>query len=254
MTRKLMTKTTIVLIVLTGLFLGSARSTSAQGLSPLPPQYFVNVNVGAQPQDRTITSNTTFPLYDETATIDSTYQIPSGAFFEIGGGYHIGGRYSILRRVTIGASVSLFNHNGSGALAGLIPDPVFFDRPATVNVDLGELEHKETGVHVFATYWVPISEKVDVSVSIGPSFIHVTQDVVSSITVPEPTQDIVYTLDNESGTAVGINVGVDGNYMLTRNYGVGVFLRYAGGSVDLPHASDLKVGGFQVGGGARIRF
>jgi Outer membrane protein beta-barrel domain len=254
MTRKLMTKTTSVLMVLTGLFLGSARSTSAQSLSPLPPQYFVNVNVGAQPQDRTITSNTTFPLYDETATIDSTYQIPSGAFFEIGGGYHIGGRYPILRRVTIGASVSFFNHNGSGGLAGLIPDPLFFDRPATVNVDVGELEHKETGVHVFATYWMPISEKMDVTVSIGPSFIHVTQDVVSSITVPEPTQDIIYTLENESGTAVGINVGVDGNYMLTRNYGVGAFLRYAGGSEDLPHAPDLKVGGFQVGVGARIRF
>jgi hypothetical protein len=101
---------------------------------------------------------------------------------------------------------------------------------------------------------MPISEKMDVTVSIGPSFIHVIQDVVSSITVPEPTQDIVYTLDNESGTAVGINVGVDGNYMLTRNYGVGVFIRYAGGSADLPHAPDLKVGGFQVGGGARIRF
>jgi hypothetical protein len=249
-----MTKTTTVLILLTALFLGSVRSISAQGLSPLPPQYFVNINVGAQPQDRTITSNFSFPLYDETATIDATYQIPSGAFFEIGGGYHIGSGYSVLRRVTIGASVSFFSHNGSGGLAGLIPDPLFFDRPATVNVDLGELEHKETGVHVFASYWMPVSEKMDVTVSIGPSFIHVTQGVVTSITVPEPTQNIVYTLDNESGTAVGINVGVDGNYMLTRNYGVGVFLRYAGGSVDLPHAPDLKVGGFQVGGGARIRF
>jgi hypothetical protein len=243
-----MTKKTSVLILLTALFLGSVRSTSAQGLSPLPPQYFVNVNVGAQTQDRTITSNTSFPLYEETATIDSTYQIPGGAFFEVGGGYRI------WRRVTAGVSVSFFNHNGSGSLAGLIPDPNFFDRPAIVNVDLGGLDHKETGVHVFATYWMPISEKMDVTVSIGPSFIHVTQDVVSSITVPEPTQNIVYTLDNESGTAVGVNVGVDGNYMLTRNYGVGVFIRYAGGSADLPHAPDLKVGGFQVGGGARIRF
>src|SRR4029450_6037057 len=116
MTRRLMTKTTSVLILLTALFLGSVRSTSAQGLSPLPPQYFVNVNVGAQPQDRTITSNTSFPLYDETATIDATYNVPSGAFFEIGGGYHIGGRYPILRRVTIGASVSFFNPHGRGGV------------------------------------------------------------------------------------------------------------------------------------------
>ena len=248
MTRKLMTKTTIVLMVLSGLFLGSARSTLAQSLSPLPPQYFVNVNVGAQTNSHTITENMTFPLYEETATLDSTYQIPDGAFFEIGGSYRV------WRRVTVGVSVSFFDHNASGAIAGLIPDPLFFDRPATVNVDLGELDHKETGVHVFATYWMPVSEKMDVTVSIGPSFINVTQDLVESVTVPEPTQTVIPTIAKETGTAVGVNVGVDGNYMFTRNYGVGVFLRYAGGSVDLPHAENLKAGGFQVGLGARIRF
>jgi hypothetical protein len=249
-----MTKTKTVLGLLIGLSLGAAPHVSGQTLSSLPPQYFVNVNVGAQPQSRTITANTSFPLYEETATIDTDYRIPSGAFFEFGGGYHIGGRYPILRRVTIGASVSFFNHNGSGALAGLIPDPDFHDRPAVVTQDLGALDHKETGVHVFASYWWPISEKIDLAVSIGPSFIHVSQEVVSSMTVPDPTQTIITTIDSESGTAVGINIGADATYMFTPRFGAGAFIRYAGASEDLPSAPDLKVGGFQTGIGARVRF
>ncbi len=243
-----MTKTKTVLGLLIGLSLGAAPHVSGQTLSSLPPQYFVNVNVGAQPQSRTITANTSFPIYEETATIDSTYLIPSGAFFEIGGGYRV------LRRVTVGTSVSFFNHNGSGGLAGLVPDPDFHDRPATVTMDLGALEHKETGVHVFASYWWPISEKIDLAVSIGPSFIHVSQEVVSSMTVPEPTQTVNVTIDSESGTAVGINIGADATYMFTPRFGAGVFVRYAGASEDLPSAPDLKVGGFQTGVGARVRF
>jgi hypothetical protein len=247
-----MTKTKTVLGLLIGLSLGAAPHVSGQTLSSLPPKYFVNVNVGAQPQDRTIKVNESFPANEEIATVDADYNIPSGAFFEIGGGYHIGGPY--LRRVTIGASVSFFNHNGSGSLAGLIPDPDFHDRPAAVVVDLGELEHKETGVHVFASYWWPISEKIDLAVSIGPSFIHVSQEVASSITVPDLTQDLNFTIGTESGTAVGINIGADATYMFTPRFGAGAFLRYAGGSEDLPSAPELKVGGFQTGIGARVRF
>jgi Outer membrane protein beta-barrel domain len=249
-----MKKTKTVLRVLIGLSLCAASNVSAQTLSPLPPQYFANVNFGAQPQSRTITTNTSFPANEETATVDTDYRIPSGAFFEIGGGYHIGGDYRYLRRVTIGASVSFFNHDGSGALAGLIPHPDFTDRPAVVTMDLGELDHNETGVHVFASYWMPISEKIDLSVSIGPSFIHVSQEVVSSMTVPDLTQNLEVTIGKESGTAVGINIGADATYMFTPRYGAGVFVRYASASEDLPSAPDLRVGGFQTGIGARVRF
>jgi len=42
--------------------------------------------------------------------------------------------------------------------------------------------------------------------------------------------------------------------LFTPRIGAGVFIRYAGGSVDLPSAPDVKVGGFQIGVGARVRF
>lgn len=242
-----MTKTMNVLKVLIGLSLGAASAVSAQTLSPLPPQAFVNVSVGAQPSGRTVTGTQSFPSNGETAIVDTDFNIPGGFLFDIGGGYHVWGR------VTVGASVSFFNHSAKGSGTGQIPNPDFFDRPATVNVDLGELDHSETGINVFASYWIPISEKIDLAVSVGPSFTHVSQDV-ASYSVPELTQQLLFTVDKESGTAVGFNVGVDGSYMLTPRYGVGLFLRYAGGSVDLPSVPDFKVGGFQIGGGARLRF
>jgi hypothetical protein len=42
--------------------------------------------------------------------------------------------------------------------------------------------------------------------------------------------------------------------MFQPQLGAGVFLRYAGGSVDLPEVSNVKVGGFQGGFGLRLRF
>ena len=44
---------------------------------------------------------------------------------------------------------------------------------------------------------------------------------------------------DESATAIGINLGFDASLMLTPHYGAGIFVRYAGGSVDLPSVSDV---------------
>ena len=54
-----------------------------------------------------------------------------------------------------------------------------------------------------------------------------------------------------------MNAGVDFAYMLTEQFGGGLFVRWAGGSVDIPAAGgtqSLGVGGFQTGVGIRVRF
>jgi hypothetical protein len=47
---------------------------------------------------------------------------------------------------------------------------------------------------------------------------------------------------------------VDVAYTLTPRYGVGGYVRYAGGTVDLPSMAGAHVGGAQAGGGIRLRF
>src|SRR5581483_10594755 len=112
----------------------------------------------------------------------------------------------------------------------------------------GNLAHTETGVHLQAVYFFPITDKIDVSAFIGPSFIHVKQDLVSAA-IPTGTQTVNLSTGSETGTAKGFNIGIDGNYFFTKLVGAGFFMRYAGGSVDLPSVKDLSVGGFQIGVG-----
>jgi len=85
----------------------------------------------------------------------------------------------------------------------------------------------------------------------APSVIRL-QQAIAGIAVDSSAP--VITATNESGTALGANGGLDVAYWLHARYGVGFFARYAAGSVNLPSASSVKVGGFQGGGGLRLRF
>jgi hypothetical protein len=61
-----------------------------------------------------------------------------------------------------------------------------------------------------------------------------------------------------SDSQIGFNVGADLTYRFANNFGVGAMVRYArataGLTLDDGSALDVKVGGFQIGGGLRIRF
>jgi hypothetical protein len=70
------------------------------------------------------------------------------------------------------------------------------------------------------------------------------KDLARELGVSEAT---LYTWKSKYG-------GLDVNYLFTPRLGTGVFVRYLGAQVDLPAASDLKVGGFQGGVGLRVRF
>ena len=209
---------------------------------------FVNINGGAQPATRSIEKSETRPLFGETATLSASQEINNGAIFDMSAGY----------RVWHGLAIAFgYTHLGStsdSSVVAVIPDPLVFDRPKTVTATQTGLGHSENGIHLQAVWFYSIDDKFDVALSIGPSFIKVKQELVSGFTIPAGTQNLTLTVGSEEGTATGVNVGVDGSYLFTRNFGVGLFLRYAGGSVDLPSVPDLNVGGFQIGLGARVRF
>jgi hypothetical protein len=107
-----------------------------------------------------------------------------------------------------------------------------------------------------------VTDKIDVGISAGPSVFFLSQDLVldvpfsegaapfNSITLGEPLASKL------KGTALGVNVGVQGTYMITPRYGVNGFLKFAGAQVDTDalKTGNLEVGGFQLGFGGRIRF
>ena len=105
-------------------------------------------------------------------------------------------------------------------------------------------------MHLQAVWQTPVTDKFDVSFSAGRH--SSTSQEVATVAVPAGTKNINVTQKSESGTAFGINIGFDGSYMFRPQFGAGVFVRFAGGSVDLS-VSNVTVG-LQGGIGLRVRF
>lgn len=243
-----MKKAIVVLTLNVAALLAGNHPAAAQGQPASGTGVFLNVNVGAQPQQREITTTETLTVYDETATVRSVQAVSNGPMFDVTGGYHVRDTFAVA------VGFSSFSRTGDNALIASIPDPIFTDRPRTVTAATPDLKHTERGIHLQAVWLFPVTDRIDVALSAGPSIIRVSQDLTPTVTVPARTQNINVVKETQSGTAFGVNAGFDGTFMFTPRIGAGLFARYAGGSVDLPSVENLSVGGFQTGLGLRVRF
>lgn len=239
-------KKVTLLVAMLAIWAVGARQARAQ--DAIVKTGFFNVDFGAQPQRQTITATNSFPLYDETTTVTVSQRIRNGAVFDVGGGVRIG------HNLTAGAGYSQFGRAGTGVISASIPSPRFYNSPLIVTQDASNLDHTERAIHGRITWFVPMTDKIDVSVSAGPSIIHVAQGLATGVTVASGTQSISLGTETQSGNTLGINAGVDGNVMLVPGFGAGVWVRYTYGKLDLPDVKGLKVGGFQGGLGFRARF
>ena len=240
-----MKKATIFLMALAA-WATTARTARAQ--AELLQTGFINVDAGAQPQRQTITAATSFPLYDEVATVTDVQRIRNGMVFDVSGGVRIASN------LAVGAGYSQFGRAGTGVVTASVPSPRFFDQPAVVTRDASDLAHTERTIHGRITYFMPVSDTLDVSVSGGPSFIHVVQGLATGISVAPGTQTVSLGNETQSGNAFGLNGGIDANYMVQSGFGVGAWIRYTYGKLDLPAVKGFKVGGLQGGLGLRARF
>ena len=59
-------------------------------------------------------------------------------------------------------------------------------------------------------------------------------------------------------SAWGFNIGADMTYAVTPTIGVAALMRYTRGTVEFnisdTQTADVKAGGFQIGGGVRLKF
>lgn len=211
---------------------------------------YVSINGGVQAGSDTLDTAASFPLYDETATVSSTQKVKGGGFFDIGGAYRVW-RNNLLAGVS-------FTHTSSDtgvALTASIPDPIFFDRPRAVSSTLSGAKHTENAVHINAIWMMPVANKLDVGIFAGPTIFSIKQQTVGTLTVTEPGPTVSAPLGEVKKTSGGFNVGVDVQYMIAKRWGVGGLARYAWGSATIEGATEkLKLGGFQIGAGGRVRF
>ncbi len=221
---------------------------------------FVDVGLGFQPSSREVNSEAQVPLYDETAIFASTQKIGGGPVFDVSGGYRV------WRNLTVGMGYSWFGDTVVGTATATVPHPLFFDSPRTASTDISGLGHTEHSLHFTATWMVPVTDKIDVGIFAGPSVFFLRQDLVLEIPFSEGSPPFSSITLGEAlagklkGTALGVNVGVQGTYMITGRFGgrfgVNGFLRFAGAQVDSDalQTGNLEVGGFQLGFGVRTRF
>jgi opacity protein-like surface antigen len=230
----------------------------AQAL-PREGRGFLSVNFGMQVNSTTlVTTNATFTVYDEPGKLTTAQTIDTQApFTDFGGGFRLFGNFGM------GFSYSRLSTEGSAAVTAQVPHPIYFDQPRTVNSVVTGLEHVEQGFHVQATWMLAITNKFDVVFSGGPTLFQLSQGVVttpkiSEVGPPYTTVNMTTSMVTVSDSQVGFNVGADLTYRFANNVGVGAMVRYAAATVGLTpeggSSLDVKVGGFQLGGGLRLRF
>jgi hypothetical protein len=260
-----MKKTTSSMVLIAGLLLAGASKTAAQqtgasttaAQSPFKGKLFFNINAGLQTPSRTLDDSGSLSIFNQNASWTTSESIPSGSLFDASIGY------KVWRDLGVAIGYSYFSKTGAIVGTASVPDPISFSRPQR-QLPINEVAAAriDRNVYLVVMWFFPIKQKIDVALAIGPSFTRVQQDlVVDSQAFRQDVVRAASTLTNipadvqrQSGTAKGFNVGVDGQYMFTKMIGAGAFARYNGGSVDLPDAPALEVGGFQAGIGARLRF
>lgn len=223
---------------------------------------FIYVNGGYQSGTQTLSDSGTFSLYSEQGRFDVDYDVDrSGGVFDVGVGIRV------WRNLAVGFGFSRTSSEQVGNVTAVVPHPVFLNRARTTSDEVAGLDRSEVGVHLQAVWMLPVTDRIEVALSAGPSFFTVSQDFVSRVTFPDErnrtpaqlaTVEIASAPTTEaSESATGVNVGADITYLFTDQIGAGFFLRYAGGSADVALSAgtvSLDIGGFQVGGGIRLRF
>jgi hypothetical protein len=239
--------------------LGAGISEAQAQIVPWEDKGYLALNFGVQPQSRVFTELSTPLIYGENASLTVPHTVSSGAFFDIAAGWRI------WQNLAVGVGYSSFSDSESPTLAAQIPNPALTNSLRTASASTGDLEHSESAVHLHLLYMIPLTEKVEAAIVVGPSFYTIKQDFVASVALQE---GLVYPFGSvtissvervtQSKKATAFTAGVDGTYLITPRYGVGGFFRFSGASVDLPITGGgtvtVNAGGLQLGGGLRVRF
>ena len=255
-----MNKSVVVLVLAGCVFAGSARVASAQSAAATDRGY-INVGWGVESGSSNMSDARTSLIYEESATITSASNFTSGSLFDVGVGLRV------WKNLTVGAAYHQEQNDTNGELTGAIPSPVFFNRPRNMNVEVQNLDRKESAAHLVIGWMVPIGTKFDVMVFGGPSFFRVTQDAVSEVTITEPggaftSVTAAPQITERAKSVTGYNVGLDATYIVWSNdsirLGAGGFVRFTQAKTEIEMLSGsgvpTDVGGVQFGFGGRLRF
>jgi hypothetical protein len=232
-----------------------ARDAAAQ-TSPWGKTGYVSLNSLYQSTPITFTTDTKTDVNQEAGEVRTGHRIAKGPVYDVTAGGKIKGNLGVSSAVSYRSKTDLAD------VSAAVPHPLYYNQPRLV-AGIASLKREDLAMHVAATWLVPVSEAVQVSMFGGPTYFRVTQDMVRNVAVTEayPFDQAVYTgVDAVSAHAstLGFNAGADVTVYFTQMLGVGGLVRFSQGTVDVPSPdgsrASVKVGGLQTGAGLRVRF
>ena len=257
---------TLKLLALGVLFIAGLPLAAHAQAPASDSRFSFNVSMGGQSKEQTFNDSSTFTIYGERGAVAAAHAIGGGTLFDIGAAARV------WRSLAVGISYSTLTNKNDASISVRVPHPIIFGQSRTASITAESLEHSENVVHLQFMWTIPLRNKFDVTVFAGPSFFTVRQ-TLATVQAPQDIRDVSpfttvtissVSLTDVKDSPVGVNVGIDGTYMITNYSGVGIgvggFVRYAGASLDLPTTgamtrdTDLKTGGPQGGLGLRLRF
>jgi hypothetical protein len=233
-----------------------AAAAAAQ-TATLPFRAYVSIDGAGQAAKNDFADDAVFVDNAEEGRFVTDYRVAGGPALNISGGA------VVWKQLGIGLGVSRFSRSTPALLSASVPHPFVFDRDRAVDGKVGGLKREELAVNVRASRVVPVGRRTQVMVFGGPSFFRVKQGLVSDFAYTDayPYDTAAFERGetrNAKKSKIGVNVGVDAGFFLTPQLGVGGMVQFAGMTLDFPSAGggtqDVKTGGFQAGGGLRLRF
>lgn len=223
---------------------------------PIEPSS-ISVNGGVQTTSRTFASASTITRFAEDGTVSSIYSSGRPIVFDVvvqGG---------VWRTVSVALAVTQSSKPVEGSVTSTIPHPFFFNRPRTVAGESSALNRKEVALHLNGVWTLPLTRSTRIGLFAGPSYFKVTQALVTEVTIDEayPYDEATFvgaTSTEATQSKWGYNSGFDITQLLSRHVGIGVIGRYSRASFTFPLVTKeevaIRAGGFQIGGGVRLRF
>jgi opacity protein-like surface antigen len=257
------------------ILLGVAASAAAQAKPtqprPVPPRparpspsqptdrIYVSINGAYQAGGDDFGETVSFTRNAEGGSFTTDYQVQSGPALNLSVGANI------WRYLGVGVGVTRYSKSTPITLNASVPHPFFFNRPRTVEGEVGGLEREELAVHVQARATFLPTPRIQAVVFGGPSFFSVKQGIVNDFEITEAypydtaafSRGLTTTADESK---IGVNVGADVGYFFTRQVGVGGTVQWSGTTIDAPASGggtgtfEIKAGGVQAGAGVRFRF
>lgn len=235
------------------LFVLFAPVTDAAAQMAWGDRVFVNGSIGQQKQSQTLSTSGSFPIYEETASWSSTLEVDDSTIIDLAAGFRV------WKNLALGVGFTSTTDSHDTTLEASIPDTLLFSNPHASSVPVTGLDRSEKAFHISATWIVPVTDKLDIALSGGPSFFTVEQPYVSGMTVTSGGVTVASVEQSSvKESAVGYHVGIDGTFLITRinrvGIGIGAMARLSSAKVDAPVFGEIDAGGFQGGVGLRLRF